>query len=64
MGGTVDYWAKTALGCRVATTQTGVDMIAALEQAIEQVEVLLGRPLLADCADVDTGGGCPGVRGT
>ena len=30
-------------------------MIAALEQAIEQVEVLLGRPLLADCVDVDTG---------
>ena len=33
MGGTVDYWAKNALACRLVTTQTGVDMIAPLEAA-------------------------------
>jgi putative transposase len=55
MGGTVDYWAKNALACRLATTQTGVDMIAALDQAIAAAETLLGRTLLADCVDVDTG---------
>ena len=55
LGGTVDYWAKAALACRVATTQTGVDMIAALEQAIASAEALLGRPLVSDCVDVKTG---------
>jgi putative transposase len=55
MGGTVDYWSKAALACRVATTQTGVDMIAALEQAIASAEVLLARPLISDCVDVATG---------
>jgi putative transposase len=55
MGGTVDYWAKTALACRLATTQTALDMIAALETAVAAAEQLLGRPLLADCVDVETG---------
>lgn len=55
LGGTVDYWAKNALACRVATTQTGVDMIAALEQAIVSAEALLGRPLHDDCVDPETG---------
>jgi putative transposase len=55
MGGTVDYWAKNALACRLATTQTGVDMIAALEQAIAAAEALLTRPLVTDCVDVETG---------
>lgn len=57
MGGTVDYWAKPALGFRLATTQTGVDMIAALEQAITtaQCQALLGRPLASNCVNVETG---------
>lgn len=41
LGGTVDYWAKNALGCRVATTQTALDMIAALDVAVAQVSSCL-----------------------
>jgi len=55
LGGTVDYWAMNALGCRVETNQTGVDMIAALERAIASAEALLRYPLHADCVDVETG---------
>jgi len=55
MGGTTDYWAKTALGCRVATTQTAVDMIAALEAAITRAEDLIAAPLASDCVDAVTG---------
>lgn len=38
LGGVVDYYAKPALACRVATTQTGPDLIAALEEAIAIAE--------------------------
>ena len=55
MDGTVDYWAKAALACRGATTQTGVDMIAAFEQAITSTEALLGKPLFSDCVDAAIG---------
>lgn len=55
LGGTVDYWAKAALACRVATTQTAVDMIAALEHATAAAEAHLGRSLVAECVDVETG---------
>lgn len=55
LGGIVDYWAKNALGCRVATTQTAVDMIGALDLAVSQAEALLGHPLIADCVDPETG---------
>jgi putative transposase len=55
LGGVVDYWAKPALACRVATTQTATDMIAALDTAAAAAEALLGRPLLDDCVDRLTG---------
>ena len=55
MGATVDYWAKPVLGCRVATTQTASDMIAALEVAIIAAETLLAGRLEDDCVDPATG---------
>lgn len=51
LGGVVDYWAKTALACRVAATATALDLIAALEEAIERAEALLGFPLILDCVN-------------
>ena len=51
LGGTVDYWAKTALGCRISATKTASDMIAALEAAIGHAEALIGGPLPDDCVD-------------
>lgn len=55
LGGTTDYWAKMVLGCRVATTQTAVDMTRALESAIATAEALLPGSLLDDCVNSDTG---------
>ncbi len=55
LGGTVDYWAKTALGCRISATKTASDMIAALEAAIGHAEALIGGPLPDDCVDPATG---------
>lgn len=55
MGGTADYWSKTVLAARVATTQTASDMIAALEEATVEAEALLGHDLVLDCVDPDTG---------
>ena len=55
MGSTTDYWAKVALGCRVATTQTALDMSAALDEAIARAEELIGRTLAGDCVDPITG---------
>ncbi len=55
MGGTVDYWAKPVLGCRISATKTASDMIAALETAIATAEDLIGGPLTDDCVDPDTG---------
>lgn len=53
LGGVCDYWAKPALACRVATTQAAGDLIAALQDAIDQAEQLLGHPLLLDCVNAD-----------
>lgn len=55
LGGTVDYWAKTVLGCRVSTTKTASDMIASLQAAVTTAEELLGCPLINDCLDPETG---------
>lgn len=55
LAGVVDYVAKVALACRVATTQTASDAIAALELARAQAEALLGRPLLSECIDPASG---------
>jgi len=55
LGGTVDYWAKVALGCRIAATKTSSDMIAGLEAAMATAEELIAGPLADDCVDPDTG---------
>ena len=53
LGGVVDYFAKPGLACRTATTQTGSDLLAALEEAIAGAEQLLGHPLILDCVNDD-----------
>lgn len=55
LAGTVDYWAKPVLGCRVSTTKTASDMIAALDMAVASGEALIGGPLVNDCVDPETG---------
>jgi len=55
MGAAVDYWAKPALVCRVATTKTASDMIAALEEAIHNAGMLIDGSLAGDCVNPDTG---------
>lgn len=55
LAGVVDYAAKVALACPVTTTQTATDAIASLEAARLQAEAWLGRPLLAECVDPETG---------
>ncbi len=51
----VDYATKLALTCPVTTTQGATDLIAALHNAGEAAEALLGNPLLEDCVDAATG---------
>ena len=51
IGAVCDYWAKPALAARVAPTATAIDLIAALEDAIEAAEALLGHPLILDCTN-------------
>jgi putative transposase len=51
IGGVCDYWAKPALAARIAATATALDPIAALEQAIDAAEALLGHPLILDCVN-------------
>jgi len=51
----VDYVAKIALACPVTTTQTAAATIASLEAARAQAEAWLGRPLLSECLDAQTG---------
>lgn len=55
LSGVVDYVAKVALACPVTTTQTAADAIASLEAARAQAETWLGRPLLSECLDAQTG---------
>ena len=55
LSGVVDYVAKVALACPVTTTQTAADAIAALEAARAQAEAWLGRPLLSECLEAETG---------
>ena len=55
LGGVVDYVAKAALACPVTATQTATDLCAAFDAAQTSAEQLLGRPLLKNCVDVDTG---------
>lgn len=55
LGGIVDYSAKVALGCPISVTKTARDAIAALEVARDRAGELLGRPLIDDCIDPDSG---------
>lgn len=55
LGGIADYAAKLVLGCPITATSTAPDLIAVFETAIATAETLLGRPLLEDCVDDDTG---------
>ena len=51
----VDYATKVALACPITPTQGATDLISALQGAVEAAEALLGRTLIEDCADPDTG---------
>ena len=51
----VDYATKVALACPITPTQGATDLIAALQAALDAAEALLGRRLIEDCADSDTG---------
>src|SRR2546428_1083704 len=53
--GVVDSVAKVSLACPVATTQTAVDAIAALEAARMNADTWLGHSLLEECLDPETG---------
>jgi putative transposase len=55
LGGLVDYVAKVALACPVSATKTWRDAVAVLETGRERAGELLGRPLIEDCTDPDTG---------
>ena len=55
LGGLVDYAAKVALACPVSPTKTWRDAVCVLEDARDRAGQLLGRPLIEDCTDPDTG---------
>lgn len=55
LGGLVDYAAKVALACPVSATKTWRDPVGVLEDARDRASDLLGRSLLEDCIDPETG---------
>jgi putative transposase len=55
LGGVVDYVAKLAFACPVTATKTWRDAVEVLERARERVGELLGRSLLDDITDHQTG---------
>lgn len=55
LGGLVDYTCKVALACPVSATKTWRDAVLVLEAARDRAAELIGRPLLDDCIDPDTG---------
>ena len=55
LGGVVDYVSKVVLACAVTATQTAADLCAALDAAEAEAQALLGRRLIEDCVDADTG---------
>ena len=55
IGGVADYWSKLELGWHVSTTQNHRDAIDAVELALAESERLLGRPLLDEVTDLETG---------
>lgn len=50
-----DYVTKMVLAAPTTTTQTASDLIAAFNAAEAAAGALLGRPLIEDCVDPDTG---------
>lgn len=55
LAGIVDYHAKVSLACPVSATCRASDAVAALEVARLEAATLLGKPLLDDLVDPDTG---------
>jgi putative transposase len=55
LSGVVDYVTKFCLTCPVTATKTWREAVAALEAAREHAAELLGRPLIADLVDRQTG---------
>lgn len=55
LGGVVDYVAKVCLACPVSATKTWRDAVGVLETARERASELLGRSLLEDLTDAQTG---------
>jgi putative transposase len=53
LAGCADYFAKHEFGWRISPTENHHDAIAAVEQAIDEVELLLGHSLLRDVTDID-----------
>jgi len=51
----IDYAAKLSLACPVTATQTGHDLCSVLNTAVTRAEELLGRDLIQDCVDPETG---------
>jgi transposase InsO family protein len=51
----VDYATKTVLAAPVSARTSARDALSALDTAIREAERLLGRTLLEDCVDPDTG---------
>lgn len=54
-GDVIDYATKMVLAGPVTATSTARDAIASLQLAITEAERLLGRPLIEDLTDPDTG---------
>jgi len=54
-GDVIDYATKLVLAGPVSATQTARDATASVQAAIEEAERLLGRPLINDLTDPDTG---------
>ncbi len=55
MGGVVDYVSKFCLTCPVTATKTWREAVAALEAARERAAEVLGRPLIEDLVDTESG---------
>jgi putative transposase len=55
LGGLVDYVAKVCLACPVSATKTWRDAVGVLEDARDRAQDLIGRSLLEDCTDPQTG---------
>lgn len=55
ISGMVDYWAKVCLTDSANGTQTAHDAIATLQAAIAEAEALMGKALVEDCVDPETG---------